>query len=95
MTLTKQKLTREAGRRTRLRNTDVARVLEALMDMVIEEIAQGGRVEFENFLVLEVQTRTRYTGVDRQPFTSRILKARPGKRLRHALKDGKYLTNRG
>ena len=86
MTLTKQKITREVGCRTRLHNADVARVLETLMAVVAEEIARGGRVEFENFLVLEVQTHTRYTALDRRPFTFCVLKARPGKKLRTALR---------
>ncbi len=91
MTLTKQKLTREVGRRTRLRNADVTRVLETLMEVVIEEIARGGRIELENFLVLEVQTRTRHTTVDRKPFTFRTLKARPGKQLRIVLRSSSPL----
>ncbi len=90
MTLTRQKLTREIGRRTRLRNADVTRVLETLLDIVGDEIARGGRIEFENFLVLEVHTQVRYTAVDHRPFTFRILKVKPGRRLRLALKHGAY-----
>ncbi len=55
MALTKNKMVSEIGRRTRLRNHDVQRVLETLIDVWFEELASGGRVELQNFLVLEVQ----------------------------------------
>ena len=54
MTLTKNKMVREIGRRTRLKNRDVAVLLEALVDVWTEELVNGGRIELENFLVLEV-----------------------------------------
>jgi nucleoid DNA-binding protein len=53
--LTKNKMVSEIGRRTRLRNHDVQRILETLIDVWFEELASGGRIELENFLVLEVQ----------------------------------------
>jgi len=55
MALTKNKMVSEIGRRTRLRNHDVQRMLEALIDAWTEELASGGRIELENVLVLEVQ----------------------------------------
>ena len=55
MTLTKNKMVSEIGRRTRLRNHDVQRILETLIDVWFEELASGGRIELENFLVLAVQ----------------------------------------
>jgi len=56
MTLTKNKMVREIGRRTRLKNRDVQVMLEALIEVWTEELVSGGRIELENFLVLEVQT---------------------------------------
>lgn len=56
MTLTKNKMVREIGRRTRLRNRDVQLVLEALVEVWTDELVVGGKIELENFLVLEVQT---------------------------------------
>ena len=56
MTLTKNKMVREIGRRTRLKNHDVATMLEALVDVWTEELVTGGRIELENFIVLETQT---------------------------------------
>jgi nucleoid DNA-binding protein len=55
MSLTKNTMVSEIGRRTRLRNHDVQRMLEALTEVWSEELASGGRIELENFLVLEVQ----------------------------------------
>ncbi len=55
MALTKNKMVSEIGRRTRLRNHDVQRMLEALVEVWIEELASGSRIELQNFLVLEVQ----------------------------------------
>ena len=55
MALTKNKMVSEIGRRTRLRNHDVQRMLEALVEVWSEELASGGRIELQNFLVLEVR----------------------------------------
>lgn len=56
MTLTKNRMVREIGRRTRLKNRDVQVMLEALVEVWTEELVAGGKIELENFLVLEVQT---------------------------------------
>ena len=49
-------MVREIGRRTRLKNRDVQLMLETLIDVCTEELVAGGRIELENFLVLETQT---------------------------------------
>jgi nucleoid DNA-binding protein len=56
MTLTKKKMISEIGRRTRLKNRDVQTMLEALVEVWTEELVSGGRIEVENFLVIDVQT---------------------------------------
>lgn len=56
MTLNKNKMVREIGRRTHLKNLDVQLMLETLVDVWTEELVAGGRIELENFLVLETQT---------------------------------------
>jgi len=68
MTLNKNKMVREIGRRTRLKNRDVQLVLETLVDVWTEELVGGGRIELENFLVLETQTIDR--GEQRGTLTS-------------------------
>jgi len=55
MTLTKNKMVREIGRRTRLKNHDVEAMLQALVDVWTEELVGGGRIELENFLVMEIK----------------------------------------
>ena len=54
-TLNKNQMVREIGRRTRMKNHDVQLMLEALIDVWTEELVVGGRIELENFLVLETQ----------------------------------------
>jgi nucleoid DNA-binding protein len=56
MTLTKNKMIGEIGRRTRLKNRDVQLMLEALIEIWTEKLVSGGRIELENLFVLEVQT---------------------------------------
>jgi len=55
MTLTKNKMIREIGQRTRLKNRDVQAMIEALIEVWKEELIDGGRIELENFLLLEVR----------------------------------------
>lgn len=55
MTLTKNKMVHEIGRRTRLKNHDVQAMLETLVEVWTEELVSGGRIELENFFVLETQ----------------------------------------
>jgi nucleoid DNA-binding protein len=90
MALTKNKMVAEIGRRTRLRNHDVQRMLEALIEVWTEELASGGRIELQNFLVLEVQRVDRgerrgilSTGEPRRVIHRVVV--RPSKQLRDRL----------
>ncbi len=56
MTLTKNKMVSEIGRRTRLKNRDVQAMLEALVEVWSEELVSGGRIELEGLFVIESQT---------------------------------------
>jgi len=93
-TLTKQRLVRTIGLRTGIRDVDVSQVIEAFIETVTEEIAHHGRLELQNFLVLEVQTRTRIMGKVNSPSIARpvqfrTLRLRPGRNLRAVLRDQK------
>ena len=55
MSLNKKTMVREIGRRTRLSNRDVERVIDALVEVWTEELISGGRIEIEHFMVLEMQ----------------------------------------
>ncbi len=96
MTLDKNKTVSAIGRRTRLRNHDVQRMFEALIEVWTEELASGGRIEIQNFLVLEVKQVDRGENAGkllvggklrRAPRRIRQLMARPGRRLRSRLKQ--------
>jgi nucleoid DNA-binding protein len=54
MTLTKKKMVRKIGRRTRLKNRDVRLMLDALIDVWTETLIDGEKIEIENLFVLEV-----------------------------------------
>ncbi len=81
----------EIARRTRLRNHDVQRMLEALIQVWTDELASGGRIELQNFLVLEVQRIDRgeqrgmlSSGQPKQVIHRMVV--RSGKRLRERLR---------
>jgi len=88
MTLNKQKMVREIGRRTRLKNPDVQLVLETLIDVWTEELVAGGRIELENFLVLETKA------IDRGENCGKLSSgAAPRKIQRINLRVSKYLKS--
>lgn len=92
MTLTKKRMVRAIGRRTRLRNNDVQAMLEALIDIWTESLASGERIELENMFVLETQTvdRGEWVGVlNGKPAPRYLVRIgfRASKRLKQALKS--------
>ena len=96
MTLTKNKMVREIGRRTRLKNGDVQAMLEAMMEVWIEELVRGGRIELEHFMVLEMLTIDRGdqagelsngTRAIPAPRIIRRLVIRASKNLKHLLNE--------
>ena len=87
MSLNKKTMVREIGRRTRLSNRDVERVIEALVEVWTEELVSGGRIEIEHFMVLEMQIVERYRD---NPFLRtrfRQVKLRASKALREKLNE--------
>lgn len=87
MSLNKKRMVREIGRRTRLKNRDVERVIETLVEVWTEELVSGGRIEIEHFMVLEMQVVERYRD---NPFLRtkfRQVKLRTSKRLRDRLNE--------
>lgn len=92
MTLSKNKMVREIGRRTRLTNREVRLVLETLIDVWTEELVSGGRIELENFLVLETQTIDRGDNAGtlttgEAPRIIRRVSLRVGKKLKSLLQS--------
>ncbi|MBZ0280786.1 MAG: HU family DNA-binding protein [Anaerolineae bacterium] len=96
MTLTKNKMVSEIGRRTRLKNQDVQTMLEGLIEVWTEELVNGGRIELENFVVLEVQiidrgdqvgTLITSSGSNEAPRIIRCLTIRGSKHLKRLLNN--------
>jgi nucleoid DNA-binding protein len=90
MSLNKNKMVREIGRRTRLKNRDVQLMLETLIDVWAEELVAGSKIELENFLVLETQTidRGEHSGTlasGDAPRTIRRVVVRGSKKLKASL----------
>jgi nucleoid DNA-binding protein len=85
MSLYKNKTIAEVGRRTRLRNHDVQKMLEALINVWSDELANDGPIELENFPILEVKS------VDRGERAGSLL---IGGKLRIAPRSIKKLTVR-
>ena len=92
-TLTKQRLAREIGRRTRLSNKITEAALEALIAIVSEQLAAGGRVEIANFLTLDVKPYKHIVQDSAFWHTSTpnenvhfVLRCKPGKRLHAQLR---------
>ncbi len=50
----------EVGRRTRMRNYEVQRLFETLVEVWSEALARGEKIEIESFLILELHTITRH-----------------------------------
>lgn len=90
MTLTKNKMVTEIGRRTRLKNREVQVMLESLIEVWMEELVSGGRIELENFIVLETQTIDRgenagtLKGGDAPRYVQRVI-VRVSKKLKRIL----------
>jgi nucleoid DNA-binding protein len=92
MTLTKNQMVREVGRRTRLKNRDVQLMLETLIDVWTESLVAEERIELEHLFVLETQWIDR--GASRgllngkpAPRHIRRLTLRTSKRLKQALNN--------
>lgn len=57
-TITKKELTDRVAERTRQSRGAAKRTLQAFLDLVVEELARGNRIEFREFGVFEVRERS-------------------------------------
>ena len=87
MSLNKKTMMREIGRRTRLSNRDVQRVIETLVDVWTEELVSDRRIEIEHFMVLEMQIVERYRDNPFLRTNFRQIKLRASKALRERLNE--------
>lgn len=87
MTMTKNSTVQEIGRRTRLKNRDVQLMLETLVEVWTEELVNGGRVELEHFIVIDVQTIERAANRLLSKRRFRQITVRASKALRDRLNE--------
>ncbi|MEL7434173.1 MAG: HU family DNA-binding protein [Chloroflexota bacterium] len=85
MTLTKKKMVREIGRRTRLTNREVRTVIDTLIDVWTEALVAGEKIEIEHFLVIEVQDIDRGATCKLQPQKIKRLAFRVSKSVKAKL----------
>ena len=85
MTLTLNKTVNEVGRRTRFTNREVRLMLETLINVWTEELVAGGKIEIENFLVLETKVIDR--GENVKPRVIRRVVVRGSKYLRRQYRN--------
>lgn len=95
MTLNKKKMVREIGRRTRLLNKDVQKVVEALIEVWTEALIDGEKIEVQNFFVLKtimvdrgINTGT-LNGNKKPPRVIKKLIFRPSKKLKRCIQQDK------
>ena len=87
MSLNRKRMVREIGRRTRLKNRDVERMIETLVEVWTEELVSGGRIEIEHFMVLETRTVERWRDNPVLRRTLRQVKLRVSGALRERLNE--------
>src|SRR5450432_3901788 len=92
--LTKRRIIQRIHYRTHVTHKQVADVIEALIDIVSQEISTEGRVEIENFLTLDVKTVTHRAPYGSTVITYKAVRCRPGRRLREMLQSTKHKNKR-
>ncbi|MBN8591990.1 MAG: HU family DNA-binding protein [Anaerolineae bacterium] len=94
MTLTKKTMIREIGRRTRLKYRDVQLMLEALIEVWTEELAEGsGRIELEGLFVLESRQHATIFPRGQTSIQTPRITMRLSRTLRRRLKARSSITN--
>ena len=92
-TITKKELAERIADATNDSRACVRRVLQSLLDEIVNELASGNRIEFRDFGVFE--TKTRAARVAQNPRTlervevpeRRNVKFKPGRKMREAIES--------
>ncbi len=90
MTLTKKTMVSDIARRTQLPMTEVHSVLECLLEIWTDELRSGGRIELENFFVLDTYVRGRSDAKSVTP-NELSISSKNDKRRRLTLRTSKQL----
>jgi nucleoid DNA-binding protein len=96
--VTKRELVIEITERLGCTQSEVAGVVQAMLDAIAEALAKGERLEIRNFGVFE--HRVRQARMGRNPRTGeqvpisqkRVATFRPGKGLKHVMEGGRFET---
>lgn len=92
-TITKKELTDRIAEATQAKRTLVKTVIQQFFDAVIEELANGNRLEFRDFGVFEVRTRKRRMAqnprtLERVPVPVKsTVKFKVGRRMKEAVQN--------
>ena len=93
-TITKKKLIDRIAETTQTKHIVVRRIIQSVLDEVINELAKGNRFEFRDFGIFESHTRTAHTGQTPKTLkrfavpTKRIVKFKMGRILRQKMVSG-------
>jgi nucleoid DNA-binding protein len=94
--VTKRELVIDVAERLGFTQNEVADVVQATLDSIVESLAEGERLEIRNFGVFEVKTRDARMG--RNPRTGqevpilqkRVATFKPGKALKELVQTGNF-----
>lgn len=75
--MTKKDIVSKIAEETQLKQTDVKKVVQRVLDLIIECLAKGERVELRNFGIFKVKSRRGRMG--RNPRTGQVVPVEPKK----------------
>lgn len=92
-TITKKDLIDHIANQTRQRRVDVKLTIHAFLELIVQELAEGNRIEFRDFGVFDVKERA--ARIAQNPKTlepvevppKRSVKFKPGRRMRELLEE--------
>lgn len=90
-TVTKRDVVERIAVQTGMSRTDVRRILDTMLNLVVQELAEGNRLEFRDYGVFDVKVRgareaqNPKTGVRVSVPERRSVRFKPGKLLRQAM----------
>ncbi len=90
MSVTKHELALKIAKKLNMPHEDIKRIVQMILDGMIEVLATEGRLELRNFGIYEVKTRKPRTG--RNPRTGEIVAVPSRKSI--AFQAGKFMTDR-
>lgn len=90
-TVSKKEIVDKIARDLEVKQTLVKRIVQDFLDLIVEELVRGNKIEFRNFGIFQVvEKRARIarnpkTGVRVEVPAKRVVKFRPGREMKHRL----------